>query len=62
MENIRKTSVLVQARAGADISYCISEAIILSIEEKVNVELLHNNKTFVINYEHLLDTVNKYNN
>lgn len=48
MDNIKKTKLLVQARCGMRITNCLREAMLLSIEERVDVELTHNNYIYTV--------------
>lgn len=44
MDNITKTSINVEATAGAEFDCCVRDAIILAMQESIVVELLHNQR------------------
>lgn len=57
MKSIKKRVIYVDAIGGSVIDNCIDESIILCIEEKTNVILIHNDKQFTINYREILRLV-----
>lgn len=57
MNNIKVIKIIVEARAGAEISACIREAIELSAKEWKDVELRHNDKILTVDIDKLAGTV-----
>jgi hypothetical protein len=58
MKNIAKTKICIKAKCGARISNCIREAVIMSMQERVNVELTHNSKKYIVCYDAILNADN----
>lgn len=63
MKETRKSTytkhVLLSPYAGAELTDCLQEALVLSVQEKVDVVLLFNGTEYKIDYERLLNTVCK---
>lgn len=53
----QQLSIVLQARAGAQIDECIREAIALCARECVNVTLVHNEREYKVTFNELLATV-----
>lgn len=59
MKNIEKKEMLVLAISGARIDNCIKDGILLSIEIECPVNLIHNDRSFVINGQEIIDNICK---
>ena len=57
MDNIDKVKTCVDASPGSHVVDCIVESIILAMKEKIDVELIHNSKKFLINYEKIVASI-----
>lgn len=53
----QQLSIVIRAKAGAQVNECICEAIALSARECVNVTLVHNEKEYKVVFNELLATV-----
>ncbi|MCK5603681.1 hypothetical protein KAR91_17475 [Candidatus Pacearchaeota archaeon] len=57
MSSIKEVEIIVHATPGSCVDDCIQRAIILSLERKCNVKLLHNAAKYIINIEKILGAV-----
>ena len=48
MSNIKKESIVFSCRLGGVLDYCIEEAVNYACSENIVVELLHNDRKFII--------------
>lgn len=57
MKNINVDNVSAHAKPGTNVRQCIVESIILGMEECRKVELIHNDKKFVISHEDIINNI-----
>jgi co-chaperonin GroES (HSP10) len=60
MDSIAIKEIIVYAKAGAEIGYCMKEGIELAAREWQNVRLIHNDNEYLIMPNELLAVVRKY--
>ncbi len=46
--------IVVDARSGGHVNLCIAQTICLSVREKCNVTLMHNDKSYPVDYDELI--------
>lgn len=54
MEHLRPKLMIFDACAGAALGYCIHEAIAYSAAHQVDVEFVHNDRTFRVNFAEVI--------